>query len=229
MTSLTAAESEDQYCLDDEAADRLLRNAPWKRFLVVGDSLAKGIAEATPGYADSPWCERVSTALRRSNPDLTYLNLGRRGLLAAQVRESQLGPALDFVPDLVGLVAGGNDVLTKEYDAGRVQGELDLMTSTLREAGADVVLFAVQDISNAYPELAGIGPTLADLAERVRTVAGRHDAILVDMAAHPTASSRDMYSSDLMHSSMRGHAVIAAVTIQALGARLAERAGKTSG
>jgi lysophospholipase L1-like esterase len=213
------AEDTDEYCLSAAAADRTLRNAQWKRFAVVGDSLAEGIGEPLTGYADDPWCVRVADALRRRHPDLAYLNLGQRGLLAAQVRAAQLGPALEFKPDLVGLVAGGNDALSKRFDPDQVEKELDAMTAALRETGADVVLFAVQDISGAVPELAGISATLRALADRVRAVARRHDAILADMAAHPTATSRDMYSSDLMHSSARGHAVIAAVTITALGAR----------
>jgi lysophospholipase L1-like esterase len=224
MTDLTASshqiEDADEHCLSEAAADRLLRDAPWKRFAVVGDSLAKGIGESLAGYADASWCERVAGALRRRHPDLAYVNLGKVGLLAADVRAEQLGPALDFKPDLVGLVAGGNDALSKTFDPEQVESELDAMTAAVRETGADVVLFAVQDISGAYPKLTAVSAPLRALADRVRTVAHRHDAILVDMAAHPTATSRDMYSSDLMHSSMRGHAVIAAATITALGARV---------
>ncbi|MFD0689924.1 SGNH/GDSL hydrolase family protein [Actinomadura fibrosa] len=219
--SSSLTESTDPYCVGEAEADRLLAAAPWRRFAVVGDSLARGIGEPLAGYADSPWCERVAGALRRRHPDLEYRNFGVVGQTAAQVRAAQLGPVLEFAPDLVGLVAGGNDVVNGTFAADAVEAELDAMTAALREAGADVVLFAVQDISGAYPELAAIGPTLLALADLVRAVARRHDAILVDMAAHPTAPSRDMYSSDLLHSSMRGHAVIAAATLTALAERTA--------
>jgi lysophospholipase L1-like esterase len=225
MTDLTSStypiEDADEHCLSEAEVDRLLRDAPWKRFAVMGDSLAKGVGESLAGYADASWCERVAGALRRRHPELAYVNLGKTGLLAAQVRAAQLDPVLEFKPDLVGLCAGGNDALSKSFDPEQVENELDAMTAALRGSGADVVLFAVQDISVAYPELAAmVSAPLRALAERVRVVARRHDAILVDMDAHPAAASRDMYSSDLMHSSMRGHAVIAAATFTALDARV---------
>lgn len=53
MTEDASAEATDPYRLPDAEADQLLATAPWKRYVVVGDSLAEGLGEATPA---TPTC-----------------------------------------------------------------------------------------------------------------------------------------------------------------------------
>lgn len=216
-------EESDEYHLPRAEADRILAGAPWKRFLVLGDSLAEGLGERTEGYRTAPWTERTREALARVQPDLAYLNLGLRNLITVEVREQQLAKGLEFAPDLAAVVAGGNDLFRQDYDPDAVEAELDQIVGSLRSTGADVVTYALMDIAAAVPELASIRPNMEILGDRIRAVSARHGALLVDMWPHPACASRDMFSSDLLHSSMRGHALLAAETIRRLGAGLAER------
>jgi hypothetical protein len=55
-----SAERHDPYCLAPDQEDALLRGAPWARFAVVGDSIAKGVFEELAGYRPMPWPERVA-------------------------------------------------------------------------------------------------------------------------------------------------------------------------
>ncbi|MEU7905464.1 SGNH/GDSL hydrolase family protein [Actinoplanes sp. NPDC049118] len=219
-------EATDPHCLTDDQADELLRASHWQRFVVVGDSLAKGLGEPTDGYRSLPWGARTAAALRRAQPDLVHLNLGVENLRAAEVRETQLDAALALKPDLAAVVCGGNDILPRNFDPEAVSADLDGIMGPLREAGADIVTFTLQDLSAAYPALAEgpLLPRIRQLNDLVREVAARHDAIVVEMWSHPARADRDIYSSDLKHASMRGHAIVAAATIRALGARLAARA-----
>lgn len=88
-----------------------------------------------------------------------------------EVRAGQLDRVLGFRPDLAAVVCGGNDFLTKIFDA----------------------------------------------SERSQLGAARSWS---SSATCPSLPSRDIYSKDMSHSSMRGHAVIAAVTIQRLARHL---------
>jgi len=48
------AELSDPYCMAPDAAARLLRDLPWKRLAVVGDSVTAGVMDPLPGYRDRP-------------------------------------------------------------------------------------------------------------------------------------------------------------------------------
>ena len=86
--------------LPDRELAALLSGARWRRVAVLGDSIAEGVREPLDGYRDLSWIDRIAAPLRDAAPDLALLNLGRRNLLAAEVRASQLAPALAFRPDL---------------------------------------------------------------------------------------------------------------------------------
>lgn len=217
------AEAADPHCLAAGEAETLLRGAPWRRFAVLGDSLAEGLGDPVPGYRTASWADRTAEALRAAAPGLAYLNLGRRGLTTAQVRTGQAGPAAAFSPDLVAVVCGGNDLLLPGFSPEVVAGEMDLLFGRLAAPGTTVVTFALANVAAAVPELRG-GPLeegVASLNGIVRETAGRHGALVVEMYDHPAVGERDLYSADLIHASARGHAVIAARTIRALGAALA--------
>jgi lysophospholipase L1-like esterase len=213
-------EENDPYCLSPDDTANLLGQAPWKRFGVMGDSLAEGLGQDLPGYRSLSWADRVREALVSSVPDLTYLNIGYRGLYAADVQKQQLGPMLEFQPDLVAMTAGGNDLFGLGFDADAIEEALDDIVSKLRDSGADVITYGLMNITAALPKLAPIRPRLETLNERMLAIAQRHDTIHVDMWLHPACGEANAYSTDMKHSTMRGHAILGAATIRALAERL---------
>ncbi|SHN11953.1 SGNH/GDSL hydrolase family protein [Actinacidiphila paucisporea] len=221
------AEAADPHCLDDGEAEELLRGAPWRRFAVVGDSLAEGLGDPQRGYRTAPWADRTAEALHRVTPDAVYANLGLRGLTTAQVRAGQADRAAAFAPDLVAVVCGGNDLLLPGFSPAAVAREMDLLFGRLAAPGTTLVAFALTNVAAAVPELRG-GPLeegIALLNGIVRETARRHGAVLVEMYDHPAVGDRDLYSADLVHASARGHAVIGAATIRALSREIAAGAG----
>src|SRR5256885_11058412 len=105
------------------ALQRKLATAEWRRCAVLGHSIAEGLGEPSPGYADLPWFERVRSVLAAAQPELAFVNLARRDVRAGRVRAEQLPAALDFAPDLAVLVAGGDDPFPLVFGADPVQDE----------------------------------------------------------------------------------------------------------
>lgn len=214
------AEDADPHCLRPGEGEALLRGAPWRRFAVVGDSIAEGLGDPLPGYRTAPWADRLAGVLSAVRPELAYLNLGVRGLTAAQVRARQAETGVAFRPDLVCVVCGGNDLMLPGFSPGAVERELDLLFGAFAATGATVFTFALADIASAVPQLRG-GPFdegIPVLNAVTRAVADRHGALVVDMYGHPAGGDRDLYSADLVHFTMRGHAVAAAAAVRALAA-----------
>jgi len=221
-TAAFPAEAADEHCLAVGESARLLRGAPWKRFAVVGDSLAEGLGDPLPGYRTASWADRVAQSLREVAPGLAYVNLGVRGLTAAQVRAGQAAAAAAFVPDLVCVVCGGNDLLLPGFSPAVLEKELDLLLGGLAAPGRTLFTYAVADVARAVPELRGgpLGEGVAVLNAVTRSVAARHGALVVGMDLHPAVADRDLYSADLVHFTARGHAVTAAATVRALAAHM---------
>jgi lysophospholipase L1-like esterase len=213
-----AAEAADPHTTDADAAARLLAGARWRRFAAVGDSLAQGVGDPSPGYRDVCWADRVAEALQAVQPQLSYLNTGQRGALTSEVIERQLQAALDFRPDLCVVVSGGNDLLTKGFSAQVLHDQLTALYRPLRQAGADVFTYALQDVTTAYPELEvfGLRAGLKKLNAVVRQAAAEQGVSVIEMWGHPAQSARDVYSTDLIHASRRGHAIVAGVTVRHL-------------
>jgi lysophospholipase L1-like esterase len=199
-----------------------LRGAPWRRVVVLGDSIAEGVREHHAGYVDQSWIDRIAGPLRTVVRGLAVTNLGLREVRAAEVRERQLPAALDFRPDLAIVAAGGNDALRRSFAPDDVARELDGIVGPLRRGGADVLMIELMDIvaSGLVPaEHAGpLDERMRALAEITRAVAHRHGAMLVEMRDHPACADPDVYASDRLHLNARGHAIVATEAIKALGA-----------
>ena len=203
----------------------LLRGAPWRRVAVLGDSIAEGVREPHPGFSDRSWIDRITDALDAAVHGVSVLNLGRRDLLAAEVRERQLVPALASEPDLAIITAGGNDALRRSFSAQHVEHELDGIVGPLRRAGADVLMIELMDIVASGlvrgEHFERVDARLRSLAEVTRTVAARHAAMLVEMRTHPASADPGVYSSDRLHLNARGHAIVGTQAVRVLGSALA--------
>jgi len=208
-------------------ARRAYKGFPWKRFVVVGDSMAEGIGDPTPGYQHLGWADRVAAGLQTE-----YLNLGRRNLLAAEVRATQLRRALAFDPDIAAVVCGGNDLMRPDHDPSAVEKELDAMVAALRAAGSEVIMIAPFDMSQSElvpdeykSKWRSLINRMGDLAERVAT---RRGALLVDLRNHPAGADSSIYSLDRIHLNARGHAICAAQALRELEQRAAAQGRKAA-
>ena len=216
-------EAQDPYVLSPEEQSELLAGHPWSRFVVIGDSIAMGKGDPTEGYITATWGGRVAAALARERADLTYANLARYGAKAAEIRDLQLQPALDLKPDLVAMIAGGNDLLTEEeVDIAPIKAVLDEIVVALQDSGATVVMVETLDFPGAYPEPAFevFNRRLRDLYAATREIADERGTVHVDCFRQPWSSDRSCFSQDLQHPTMRAQALAASAVIRVLGEHL---------
>ncbi|WP_328395681.1 SGNH/GDSL hydrolase family protein [Nocardia sp. NBC_00416] len=216
-------ETDDPMLIAPDTARALLQGAPWRRYAVLGDSIARGVGDPTPGYREIGWADRVAESLTAVNPATAYLNTGRIGATSGQMLDEQLSRVLEFRPDLVHLSCGGNDLFHQGGDAGRLRANLDTAFSALAGTGAQLCVFTVADVwdSDRMAPMRPMRARMAELNAIVREFAARYDALLVDFWEHPLRLRPDLMSDDLIHFATAGHAVVATEMIRALSARIA--------
>ncbi|MGW7276168.1 SGNH/GDSL hydrolase family protein [Streptomyces sp. NPDC054864] len=226
MTSTGSPSDELQYAhiLTAEEVTVQLQGAPWRRYAAIGDSIVAGIREPVEGYADLSWADRVAAGLRRINPQLEYHNFGMRDLSAADIRATQLDPALGFQPDIAIVVAGGNDLLGKHFDTAAMEREQVRMVSALRSRGCTVVTMGLFDntwtpyVAAKYKAV--MKQRLQQFSEITQAVTHRLGGLHVDLPGHP-AGQEPIFATDGLHLNARGHAVVATEVIRTLGEHLA--------
>jgi lysophospholipase L1-like esterase len=189
----------------------------YTRYVALGDSQTEGLGDGdeTRGYRG--WADRLAEQLAAVTPGLRYANLAVRGRLAAQVRDEQLGPALELHPDLATVMAGMNDLLRPGFSAAEVTGCLEEMFAALTAAGAHVVTVTFPDISKIAPLARPLLPRVLDLNARIRHAAARRGVALVDTFPHAVTTDARIWSADRLHASPLGHARIAAAMARTLG------------
>ena len=211
---------------------------PWTRYVAVGDSTVEGVGESVEGFPPGGWPKRVADGLQAANPALGFFNLGERYLTARQIRDTQLAPALALKPDLVAIVAGGNDMLAETFKPENIAADLDLMIGELLKAGATVYICSMWDVIRAPVLPDQVKDVLRDrfyaFNDTIRSVAVRYAGdpgfVFDDLEHHDAGLDPRNYSSDGQHLNSRGFAVMAAAVLERLGQHLRDPArGSGSG
>jgi lysophospholipase L1-like esterase len=188
----------------------------FRRFVALGDSTTEGLED--PGIATERyrgWADRLAEQLASDEPGLLYANLAVRGRKLAQIRAEQLAPALAMEPDLVSVVGGVNDVLRPRADVDALAGEMEAMVAALTGSGATVLLMTYPDFGELMAVARRVSPRLHEFNSRLRTIAGRHGARLMDLAAGGPMDAR-LFHPDRLHANSAGHERIALAAAEAL-------------
>lgn len=201
-------------------AKSLMTQVPWEHYVSMGDSLAEGLGDPVPGYPTTGFSQMLADGLCSVRPEMKFTNLGERELTIREVREKQLAPALALRPDLVTIIAGGNDLLRQHFDPSVSEEELDAIVLALAESGATVVLTTMYDIFAANLVPAEYEAALKDrfeaLNDGIRAVADRRRVVFADFARMEVCADPGIYSTDLRHGNMRGHAIAAEAVVRTL-------------
>ncbi|MGW6917245.1 SGNH/GDSL hydrolase family protein [Kitasatospora sp. NPDC054939] len=205
-----SAELSDPYCIAPDSAAELLRDLPWNRLAVLGDSVTAGVMDPLPGYRDRSFADRFSDALAATRPGFAAVNLAEPHLLLGAIRDQQLAPALEFEPDVVMVSAGGNDAF-RSFDPETLRADLASLLTPLAGSGALVITIGLFDLARSGlvpPEHAGAAARRFDALDRI-TAGLTHSlgGVHIDTHHHPLAADPAIYAADRVHANARGHAV----------------------
>jgi len=113
-----------------------------KSLVVLGDSVGFGVGDEDNMHPN----KGVGAFLHRSLPGFTkYANHSRPGARMREVFEVQLPRALEHEPDVVVLIAGGNDVLRQNFDPTDIYWSMYGTITTLKERGVEVLTMKLHD------------------------------------------------------------------------------------
>jgi lysophospholipase L1-like esterase len=196
----------------------------WQRYIALGDSFTEGLSDPDP---DRPgeyrgWADRLAGHLAASAPgDVEYANLAIRGRLVRQVLDEQVPVALAAAPDLVSLVAGGNDLLRPAGDPDLLAAALEDAVARLRVAGADVLLATGTD-PRRTPIIRRIRGRVAVFNASLWSIAARHGAVVLDQWGAAWLQDPRMWDTDRIHLTAEGHRRMGLAAAAALGLPVAD-------
>jgi lysophospholipase L1-like esterase len=197
-----------------------VRNDSWQRYIALGDSFTEGLADPDPARPVEfrGWADRLADHLAAAaqGHDVEYANLAIRGRLVRQVLEEQLPVALAAEPDLVSLVAGGNDLLRPGGDPDALAALLEDAVGKLRAAGADVLLATGVDVRQT-PIIRRIRGRVAVFNANLWSIAARTGAAVLDSWGAAWVYDFRLWDSDRIHMTDEGHRRTALAAATALG------------
>jgi len=191
----------------------------WRRYIALGDSFTEGLSDPDP---DRPgefrgWADRLAEHLAAATEDdVEYANLAIRGRLLGQVVDEQVPVAADARPDLVSLVAGGNDLMRPGADPDELAATLADAVERLRAAGADVLLATGVD-TRQTPILRRVRGKIAIFNAHIWSIAARSGAVVLDQWGAAWMQDWRMWDVDRIHLTDEGHRRTALAAAAALG------------
>jgi lysophospholipase L1-like esterase len=197
----------------------------WQRYIALGDSFTEGLSDPDPRAPDTfrGWADRLAGHLADAAPSggIEYANLAIRGRLLPQVLTEQLPVALAAQPDLVSLVAGGNDLLRPGADPDRLAADLEAAVVSLRAAGADVLLATGVD-PRQTPIIRRTRGRVAVFNAHLWSIAARQGAVVLDQWGAAWIQDARMWDpGDRIHLTTEGHRRTALAAAAALGVPVA--------
>lgn len=188
----------------------------FERYVAIGDSTTEGLDDPDDRGGFRGWANRLAERLAVEQGRVLYANLAVRGLTTRRIRETQLAPALAMRPDLATVVSGTNDLLSFRFDASVFAREVEAMQRPLRDAGATILTFTLPDVSRLIPWVRPLRSRLLAMNAALRSVSASTGTILVDFAAHESATDPRFWSDDRLHANALGHERIASALAHAL-------------
>lgn len=185
----------------------------WKRFVAMGDSVTEGIGDEVKGIPCVSWADHLAKEWKEANQEFRYTNTALRGQTAAEIRQTQLEQCLALQPDLVSVMAGGNDVLTGKWNAALFEQEFVEMLSALTKTGATVISSTVPD----FPRFAKLPPSqaehlrgqLQELNQLIRKICAHHGVPFAELWHAPFTMNVSTWSRDGIHPNSIGYQELA--------------------
>lgn len=187
---------------------------PYRSYVAIGDSLSEGLGDFTFHHNrhHNGWTDRLAGVLAREAAEdgyeFHYANLSIRGSKLEKIMDLQLPHALRLQPDLVTVMAGSNDLLTKEESLPRLREKFRTGLMELKAAGCDVV---VANTINPL-HLRVFRPLLhksAVFSQMIEQVAQELEIPVLDVHGIENFEQLMFWADDMVHFSGFGHIAVA--------------------
>lgn len=182
-------------------------------FVALGDSLTEGVGDAVDGLEPVGAHDLLARALRAETPGTRYTNLAKRGLLAREVRATQLAPAMDLSPDLVSVIAGANDVLKGQWHPETFRESMNALLGAFADPGRVVWTATLPNFAVRLPldegRKARLGAQFAEANAVIRELAEHHGTLLFEFDGHPAGGDPAFWSADQVHPNAHGYRLMA--------------------
>lgn len=215
------AERLDPQCVAPDLAAARLAALPWRRFAVLGDSLAAGILIDSPGYRSQAFASRLIEALSATRPDFNALSLATPYALLEEIRDEQVRAAASFKPDAFLLSVGRSDVI-RGTELGAFTESLEETVVELAAGGATPILVSLSGLARSGMVAPKAAKAMAkrfeeaDRAARAATDLARGVFVEIERSRVPAQSSASLGGG---HPTAKIHAVIFAALVRALDSR----------
>ena len=181
-----------------------------RSFVVLGDSVGFGVGDEDHHYPHKGVGAFLHQALTEFGE---HFNYSRPGARMREVFEVQLPRALDHDPDVVVLIAGGNDVLRQNFDPVDIYWSMYGTITTLRDRGIEVLTMKLHDPNKKIRLPKRLARLLHQRVETLNTII--HDvsellgAKCLDVRQIGITYDKPMWHVDRMHPSRFGYHVLA--------------------
>jgi lysophospholipase L1-like esterase len=181
-----------------------------RSLVVIGDSVGFGVGDEDHPHPD----KGVGAFLRKSLPTLShYANYSRPGARMREVFEVQLPKALNHNPDLVLIIAGGNDVLRQSFDPTDIYWSLYGTVTSLQARGTEVLTMLLHDPNRKIrlpKRLARLLESRVDtLNHIISDVSQLLGAKCLDVRSLGDVYDGSLWHVDRMHPNRRGYHLLA--------------------
>lgn len=187
---------------------------PYRSYVAIGDSLSEGLGDFTFHLTreHNGWTDRLAGILAQEAQDsgyeFHYANLALRGSKLHKIMDSQLKSALRLQPDLVTVMAGSNDLMSRADSFPELQDTYRDGIHQLLSAGCDVVV-----ANTINPVHLRLFKPLRHRAERfsemLEQVAQEFRLPVLDVYSIPDFSELSYWDKDMVHFSGHGHIKVA--------------------
>jgi lysophospholipase L1-like esterase len=189
----------------------------YSRYVAIGDSQTEGLWDGDDSVGLIGFADRLAATIDSRYPGLTYANLAIRGKRVRHVLREQLPTALEMQPDLISVCVGMNDIVKPGRSFTRALIQLEHLYWRLSESGATVLTTTFPDISKILPVGRFLGKRVVVMNQTIAAASERYAFRLVDLYNAESMMQPDIWSTDRVHGSTKGHILFALAGAEALG------------
>ena len=192
------------------------------RYVAIGDSLTEGLGDDRFHWdrTHGGWADRLAAIVHESNrrqgESFAYANLAVRSRKLEQVMSTQLDHALALTPDLVTVMAGGNNLWRKDIDWHDLRRVYRDGLSRLRDSGATVLVANSINPVHVRAFASGRGRA-ARMTEMIESLAAEVNCGVIDLFRLSLLHDVRSWARDRVHFGQGAHSVVANQAADLLG------------